>query len=71
MGHAQTGSGKTASFLLPIIAQVQRAVAKQGGIVNGSQPYVLIMVPTKELAEQLYEDARAFATGECHGPTRE
>uniref|UniRef100_A0A914HGM3 RNA helicase n=1 Tax=Globodera rostochiensis TaxID=31243 RepID=A0A914HGM3_GLORO len=71
MGHAQTGSGKTAAFLLPIICHIQRLVEARGsGVVNGTHPYALIVVPTKELAEQLYEDARAFAAGTaisvCH-----
>ncbi|KAL3082925.1 hypothetical protein niasHS_010727 [Heterodera schachtii] len=71
MGHAQTGTGKTAAFLLPIVCHVQKLVEARGsGVVNGTHPVALIVVPTKELAEQLYEEARAFAAGTavsvCH-----
>lgn len=64
MGHAQTGNGKTAAYMLPIISHIHKLnKAKGNGPVNGSRPYALIMVPTKELVEQLFEEARAFATG--------
>lgn len=54
IGLANTGTGKTAAFLLPIIE-------RQSGI--SARPSVLIMAPTRELAQQIDEQFRQFATG--------
>jgi ATP-dependent RNA helicase RhlE len=57
MGLAQTGTGKTAAFALPIL---QRLMSGQRGIVRA-----LIVAPTRELAEQIHESFQALgkATG--------
>jgi ATP-dependent RNA helicase RhlE len=47
MGMAQTGTGKTAAFVLPIL---NRLVGSKRGSVRA-----LIIVPTRELAEQIHE----------------
>ncbi len=52
VGSAQTETGKTAAFLLPIL---QRLGAGAPGAVRA-----LILVPTRELAEQVLERARAY-----------
>jgi len=52
VGCAQTGTGKTAAFILPLL---QRVSAKPGGIK------ALIVTPTRELAIQIDEVARAAA----------
>lgn len=49
---AQTGTGKTAAFLLPAIQRIT-----QPSKVNGHGPRVLILVPTRELAEQVSKEA--------------
>ena len=54
IGLANTGTGKTAAFLLPIIE-------RQTGI--SLRPSVLIIAPTRELAQQIDEQFREFATG--------
>ena len=54
IGLANTGTGKTAAFILPIIE-------KMSGITTA--PAVLIMAPTRELAEQIDEQFRTFARG--------
>jgi ATP-dependent RNA helicase RhlE len=46
MGLAQTGTGKTAAFVLPILQRLARGPARQ--------LRVLILVPTRELAEQIH-----------------
>lgn len=46
IGQAKTGSGKTASFGLPILAQLNRGKSRQF-------PRALILVPTRELANQV------------------
>jgi len=51
IGLANTGTGKTAAFLLPFIKKVAQ---------DGAQK-VLIMAPTRELAVQIEEEFRSFA----------
>jgi ATP-dependent RNA helicase RhlE len=53
LGLAQTGTGKTAAFVLPILSRL--LARKQPG------PRVLIMAPTRELANQIDEDIRTLA----------
>jgi ATP-dependent RNA helicase RhlE len=52
VGSAQTGTGKTAAFILPIL---QRLRERPRGAVRA-----LVLVPTRELAEQVLESARAY-----------
>ncbi len=54
IGLANTGTGKTAAFLLPILE-------RQSGIML--RPSVLIMAPTRELAQQIDEEFRVFSRG--------
>ena len=54
IGLANTGTGKTAAFLLPIIE-------RQSGIML--RPSVLIVAPTRELAQQIDEQFRDFSRG--------
>lgn len=53
VGIANTGTGKTAAFLLPLIDKVLRDPKQQ----------VLIMVPTRELAGQIRDELTAFTRG--------
>lgn len=57
-GIAQTGTGKTAAFVLPAIQMIldQKADAKDGCMV-------LILVPTRELAIQIMKNIRVYADG--------
>ncbi|KAI9099933.1 P-loop containing nucleoside triphosphate hydrolase protein [Phlyctochytrium arcticum] len=69
MACAQTGSGKTAAFLLPILSQNFKdgpPTGPRGGDGGyGRRPKVapstLILAPTRELAMQIYDEARKFA----------
>ncbi|CAN5380574.1 hypothetical protein BH10PAT4_BH10PAT4_2350 [soil metagenome] len=54
IGLANTGTGKTAAFLLPIIEKETD---------NQISPTTLIMAPTRELAQQIDEEFRVFAKG--------
>jgi ATP-dependent RNA helicase RhlE len=57
MGGAQTGTGKTAGFTLPIL-QLLSASAKP---VTGKSPIrVLVLIPTRELAAQVEESVRDY-----------
>src|SRR5437773_1742911 len=53
IGSAQTGTGKTAAFMLPILQRLSR-----NGVKNVLR--ALILVPTRELAEQVLQSARAY-----------
>ncbi|XP_016063077.1 PREDICTED: ATP-dependent RNA helicase DDX3X-like isoform X3 [Miniopterus natalensis] len=70
MACAQTGSGKTAAFLLPILSQIYtdgpgealKAVKETGRYGRRKQyPISLVLAPTRELAVQIYEEARKFS----------
>ncbi|MDA9317258.1 DEAD/DEAH box helicase [Puniceicoccaceae bacterium] len=50
LGIAKTGSGKTACYVLPILQQLEQALAFQY-----REPTVLVLVPTRELADQVRE----------------
>ena len=52
VGSAQTGTGKTAAFLLPILQRLKTGVP---GSLRA-----LVLVPTRELAEQVLDSARAY-----------
>lgn len=54
IGLANTGTGKTAAFLLPIINSLN---------THSPRGSVLIMAPTRELAVQIQEQFRAFSAG--------
>jgi len=64
MACAQTGSGKTAAFLLPIINKMIETRADgrpgEGGSVS---PQAIIITPTRELAIQIHDEARKFSSG--------
>ncbi|XP_071371208.1 ATP-dependent RNA helicase DDX3X-like isoform X6 [Centroberyx affinis] len=70
MACAQTGSGKTAAFLLPILSQIYTdgpgealAAAKENGKYGRRKQYPisLVLAPTRELALQIYDEARKFS----------
>lgn len=54
-GFAQTGTGKTAVYLL---TAAQKLLSQESRIVNPKKPHVLVVVPTRELADQVCQDAR-------------
>lgn len=55
IGLANTGTGKTAAFLLPIIEKLSK---------DNSLMSVLILAPTRELAQQIDEEFRRFSAGQ-------
>jgi ATP-dependent RNA helicase DeaD len=52
LGQAQTGTGKTAAFALPILSKLD---------LRRSEPSALVLVPTRELAIQVAEAFRRYA----------
>ncbi len=58
LGAAQTGTGKTAGFTLPLL---QRLAEKGAQGATGKQPIrALILVPTRELAAQVHQSVRDY-----------
>jgi ATP-dependent RNA helicase DeaD len=57
LGLAQTGTGKTAAFALPLLSRIDASVRA---------PQALILTPTRELAIQVAEAIESFAAGMPH-----
>lgn len=72
---AQTGSGKTAAYMVPIISKLMGKVDKIGGPRVDTrrddynpethkvraEPLVVIVCPTRELAQQIFDEARRLS----------
>ena len=54
VGVAQTGTGKTAAYLLPLFTKLKKA--------EGVDPRVVVLVPTRELSIQVGEDVEEFTS---------
>lgn len=52
LGQAQTGTGKTAAFSLPLLSRID---------LSKNQPQVLVLTPTRELAIQVAEAMQSYA----------
>jgi ATP-dependent RNA helicase DbpA len=52
IGQSQTGSGKTAAFILPILNQTDLSILK---------PQAMILCPTRELCDQVLRECRKFS----------
>ncbi|KAG0321630.1 hypothetical protein BGZ97_010725 [Linnemannia gamsii] len=64
---AQTGSGKTAAFLLPVLSKILTKMQKNPPVANlpgarrtKASPLALIISPTRELAIQIFDETRRF-----------
>jgi ATP-dependent RNA helicase DeaD len=56
LGQARTGTGKTASFAIPILESLEK-------VKKGSPPQALVLVPTRELAVQVRDEMDKLAHG--------
>jgi superfamily II DNA/RNA helicase len=56
IASAQTGTGKTAAFLLPLLHKIANSPREKG-----IRPVALVLVPTRELAMQVAEEAKKFS----------
>lgn len=54
LASAETGSGKTAAFLLPIIERLQKPS-------KGTKPRAMVLAPTRELALQIEANAKSYS----------
>jgi hypothetical protein len=60
----QTGSGKTLGFAVPALARMHRFLAEHKGKRSG--PLMLVLAPTRELAQQSNEVIRDLCKVPCH-----
>ncbi|XP_034944377.1 ATP-dependent RNA helicase vasa [Chelonus insularis] len=63
MACAQTGSGKTAAYLIPIIHHLLEDLREVQITERGCEPQVIIMAPTRELVMQICNEGKKFAKG--------
>ncbi|KAL2294287.1 hypothetical protein Nmel_008012 [Mimus melanotis] len=68
MACAQTGSGKTAAFLVPVVAQMMRDGVTASSFKEQQEPECIITAPTRELINQIFLEARKFVYGTCIRP---
>jgi len=62
MSCAQTGSGKTAAFLMPMLSQIFHNPGKMtSSRARKAYPLALVLSPTRELTLQIYKEACKFA----------
>jgi len=60
IGVAETGSGKTAAFLIPLLVWIS-SLPKVSRLEDQDEgPYAIIMAPTRELAQQIEEETNKF-----------
>nr|CAH0102103.1 unnamed protein product [Daphnia galeata] len=60
IGVAETGSGKTAAFLIPLLVWIQSLPKNVRLGDDDSGPYAIILAPTRELAQQIEEECIKF-----------
>ncbi|XP_004506292.1 DEAD-box ATP-dependent RNA helicase 7-like [Cicer arietinum] len=63
VGRARTGQGKTLAFVLPILESLTNGPAKSVRKTGyGRVPSVLVLLPTRELANQVYADFEVYGS---------
>ncbi|EEB09056.1 U5 snRNP-associated protein Prp28 [Schizosaccharomyces japonicus yFS275] len=60
IGIAETGSGKTAAFVIPLVTHISRLPALDDTNMHLG-PYAIILAPTRELAQQIQVEASKFS----------
>lgn len=77
-GLAQTGTGKTGAFLIPLIDRLLKSLHPEEAAAESDtvpfvewkkRQYILVIVPTRELADQVQENAKKFLEGTGLGST--
>ncbi|NQV43510.1 MAG: DEAD/DEAH box helicase, partial [Rhodospirillales bacterium] len=61
MGIAQTGTGKTAAFALPLLHRLSKASGHEDARVPKRATRALILAPTRELANQIYACIKTYS----------
>ena len=60
VGIAETGSGKTAAFVLPMLVYLDKLPGMNSELFEDG-PYAIVLAPTRELAKQIEEETNKFA----------
>ncbi|XP_073237106.1 probable ATP-dependent RNA helicase DDX23 isoform X5 [Porites lutea] len=60
IGVAETGSGKTAAFLIPLLVWIMGLPKIERDADADKGPYAVILAPTRELAQQIEDEAAKF-----------
>jgi len=60
IGLAETGSGKTAAFVIPMLVYIQQQPSLTEAL-SADGPYAVVLAPTRELAQQIDEEATVLA----------
>ena len=63
LGSAQTGSGKTVAFALPLLQRLEVP-----SLIGGRRPRALVLVPTRELSTQVGEEIRSLGAHQSLAP---
>lgn len=63
MACAQTGSGKTAAYVLPIMTNILQDGIQSSSLSEIQSPQALILSPTRELALQIFNECKKFSHG--------
>lgn len=62
IGVAETGSGKTAAFVIPMLNYIrQQPVMRGNPDIEAEGPYAIVLAPTRELAQQIESETRKLA----------
>ena len=61
LGCAETGSGKTAAFAIPMIHYCVSISDAHGATRRGDGPTAIVLAPTRELAQQIEKETKAFS----------
>ncbi|NQV58325.1 MAG: DEAD/DEAH box helicase [Alphaproteobacteria bacterium] len=61
LGVAQTGTGKTAAFALPLLHRLAGEAGNAAGKLQPNKPRALILAPTRELAGQINDSLRSYS----------
>lgn len=61
IGVAETGSGKTAAFVLPMLTYISKQPKLSAERLSEEGPYAVVLAPTRELAQQIEEETVKFA----------
>eukprot|EP00889_Picochlorum_renovo_P004164 jgi/Picre1/31194/NNA_006548.t1 len=62
IGVAETGSGKTAAFVIPMLEYIRRQPVMAGNPdIEAEGPYAIVLAPTRELAQQIEVETKKLA----------
>ena len=61
IGLAETGSGKTCAFVLPMLTYIMNSCPLLTPTIAADGPFALIMAPTRELVKQIETETKKFA----------